>query len=114
MGLLGESRLGDRKVIVRELTVEEIRTWCESAAGRSSFHLVDSLFEDLDISISDIPSFSDLTAAELEGHGPSEFEPLIAKIREVNPRFFATWRRRLELIAGGIAPHPDLQKTLPD
>lgn len=114
MRLLGEAKLGDMTATVKELTVDEIRTWCESASARTSFHLVDGLFDDLDISIADIPFFTDLKADQLGGFGPSEFEPLIAKIREVNLRFFATWRRRLAMIAPGTAPLPDLQKTLLD
>lgn len=95
MRLLAEVPLGDRKVMVKELTLAEIRAWLEEAAQRLTVGLVDELFDDKDLSISDLPSFCDMAADQFEGFGPSELEPLVDKIREVNARFFVTWRRRL-------------------
>lgn len=95
MRKLAEASLGDRKVTVKELTLDEIDTWLNEAKNRVTVSLVDELFDDKDLTISDLPFFAEIKAEDLRGFAPSELEPLVDKIREVNARFFVTWQRRL-------------------
>ena len=64
------------------------------------------MFADQDVLVSDIPFFSDLSVEALKGLAPSEIEPLVTMIREVNARFFVTWRRRLAAVTGLPATAP--------
>lgn len=91
--IIREIKVGNRVVLVRELTVDELRAWM--AGHQIEADLVDTLFEDVDLSLADFPAFSDLTADEVGGLAPSQLEPVAALIREVNQRFFVTWQRRL-------------------
>lgn len=100
MRVIREIGVGESKVLVKELTLEELRAWLAESAKRATLDLVDELFADQDILVSDIPFFSDATAEVLEGLSPSEIAPLVAAIREVNERFFVIWRRRLAAVTG--------------
>ena len=96
MRVLREIDLGERKkVLVRELTLAELRVWLAEQAGKASVDIVDEVFPDADLRISDLPYFCDLSAEDLAGRSPSEIKPIIAAIREVNADFFPIWRRRL-------------------
>lgn len=100
MRVIREIGVGEKKALVKELTLAELRAWLEVASTRLSFDLVDELFSEQDLLVSDLPFFSDIEAESLEGLAPSEIDPLVAKIREVNQRFFVTWKRRLAEVAG--------------
>lgn len=95
MRVIREFDLGGRKVLVRELTMGELRAWLAEQAMKASADFVDELFAEEDLRISDLPHFCDLTPDELESRAPSELRPLISAIREVNADFFPIWRRRL-------------------
>ena len=100
MRVIQEITVGDAKVLVKELTLAELRAWLAESAGRTTLDLVDELFSEQDLLVSDIPFFSDISAEAIEGLAPSEMDPLVEKIREVNGRFFVTWKRRLEAVTG--------------
>lgn len=106
MRVIKEISIDDRKVLVKELTLEEIHAWLQQATQRMTLDLVDELFGDQDVMIPDIPSFSDISENDLRKLAPSEIAPLVAMIREVNARFFATWQRRLAESRAlmGVAP----------
>lgn len=95
MRVLREIALDGRKVLVRELTMAELRVWLSEQAGKPSADIVDELFPDDDLRISDLPFFCDLSQDDLAGYAPSEIKPIIAAIREVNADFFPIWHRRL-------------------
>jgi len=95
MRVIREIEVGGEKVLVKEMTLAELRAWLAEAASRLTVDLVDEVFADQDILVSDIPLFSDLKADSLKDLAPSEIEPLVSAIREVNSRFFVIWRRRL-------------------
>jgi len=83
---LGEVTVGGKKAVIRELTVSEIRAWLAAKSG-PVIDVVDAfLFEDL--ALSDIPMMSDISADEIDNLAPSQIDDVIAKIKEVNPRFF--------------------------
>jgi len=100
MRVIREIEVGGEKVLIKELTLAELRVWLAEAAGRLTVDLVDEVFADQDILVSDIPFFSDLNTEALKGLAPSEIEPLVTAIREVNARFFVIWRRRLAAVTG--------------
>ncbi len=93
MRVIREIKVGERAVLVRELTVAELRAWMERP--QAEVDLVDELFEDADLALADLPSFCDLTADEVAGLAPSELSPVVDAVREVNQRFFGIWQRRL-------------------
>lgn len=87
MRVIRELKL-DGKVIgqVKELTVDEIRAWLAGKTGGED--LVDAmLFEE--ISLSDIPVLTNLTADAVGALAPSEIDSLLPELKEVNARFFA-------------------------
>lgn len=106
MRVIREIEVGGEKVLVKELTLAELRAWLAEAASRLTLDLVDEVFADQDVLVSDIPFFSDLSVEALKGLAPSEIEPLVTMIREVNARFFVTWRRRLAAVTGLPATAP--------
>lgn len=97
---------GGGKVLIKELTLAEIRAWLAESAGRATLDIVDEIFGDQDLLLSDIPSFTDLAAERLDGLAPSEIAPLVAGIREVNAHFFVIWQRRLAEARGMTATAP--------
>ncbi|MBW5416110.1 MULTISPECIES: hypothetical protein [unclassified Pseudomonas] len=80
--------LDGKDIIVRELTVKEIR---ESVAREDYDLLSVRLFDDL--RISDIAAFTSLSAAEIEDMTPSQLEKVRGKIKEMNTHFFAMLAR---------------------
>ena len=93
----------NRRVVVRELDVSEIRAHLRRAA--ESFTLADGevdvagvlLFDG--ISFSDLQAMSDVNAEELGRLAPSEIKAIIAACREVNADFFGMKSRLLKLAA---------------
>lgn len=96
MRVIREIEVGGRKVLIKELTLGELRVWLASCVSRNQqYTVVDEVFADHDLLVGDIPEFCDLAAADLEGVAPSELAPVVQAIREVNERFFVIWRLRL-------------------
>lgn len=90
-----EIEVGNRKVVIVELTVAEIRAWLESKSADSP-DLVDSLlFEEA--SLTDVVAMTDLKAADIDGFTPSALDQVIAVCKEVNARFFAMRARLAEI-----------------
>jgi hypothetical protein len=85
MRIIKECDVAGQKVQVKELTVGEIRAWL---AGKTEpGDLVDSmLFEEL--SLSDLPVLTSLSAEAVEALTPAEIDAILPVIREVNGRFF--------------------------
>jgi hypothetical protein len=97
---------GGRKVLIKELTLGDLRAWLAECARSSTTDLVDEVFADQDLLVSDLPAFCDLATTDLEGLAPSEIAPVVQAIREVNERFFVIWRRRLAAVMGAPATPP--------
>lgn len=106
MRVIREIDASGRKVLIRELTLGDLRAWLAECAGRNTVDLVDEVFADQDLLVGDLPAFCDLTALEIEGMAPSEVAPVVQAIREVNERFFGIWRRRLAAVMGSPATPP--------
>ena len=85
--------IGDRKVVVRELTLEELRSWMEATVARKSLSPIDLMFLDDGLMVEDIPDFTDLSTADLGKLAPSDLEEVVKEIREVNGRFFSNLSR---------------------
>jgi len=83
-----EIKVESRTVIVRELTVAEVRAWVKSIeeGTRQIDPAGDALFDD--ITLGDIALMSDAPADWLAGFGPSVLDPLAALCKKVNPHFF--------------------------
>jgi len=93
--------LGERNVLLHELTVGEIRVWLLRLETSPGSGLLDvTLFED--ISISDLIEMSDLTEADVDGFTPSEIRQVIDAAKELNGDFFGM-RGRLARIGKLLA-----------
>jgi len=106
MRVIREVEACGRKVLIRELTLGDLRAWLAECARRGTVDLVDELFADQDLLVGDLAAFCDLSPVELEGMAPSEIAPVVQAIREVNERFFVIWRRRLAAVMGSPAIPP--------
>lgn len=86
-------------VVVRELAAAEIRAWLKDLASPDPAAEIDLadylLFEDEGLRVSDFLRLTDLEPVALWALLPSELEDLLAKSREVNPRFFTALGRVL-------------------
>lgn len=84
-------------VKVRELTVAEIRDWLKDLASTDPDREIDLadwlLFQDEGLRLADFRRMTDLSAADLEAMAPTELEALLARCKEVNPRFFTALAR---------------------
>lgn len=88
-----------RRVRVRELIVSEVRDWLQALATEDPDVAIDLadylLFEDAGIRLVDFARMTDLSSQDLESLAPSDLESVLAKCREVNPRFFRVLDRVL-------------------
>ena len=84
-----EMTLGDKSVIVRELTVLQVRDWlAEMQQPSTSRDPVDeALFPDC--SLTDLQRMTSLTAADIDQLRPSQLRQVIDLCKELNPSFFA-------------------------
>ena len=77
-----------REVIVRELTVAEVRDWLvEYETGQLGLDAVHALVWE-DFGLDDLARMSNTIVAELEDYTPTELEPLVIVCKELNPHFF--------------------------
>lgn len=83
-----ELMLGDVSVIVRELTVLQVRTWlAETISPNGQPDIVDQvLFSDC--SLEDLQRMTSLTREQIDQLRPSELRQVIALCKEMNPDFF--------------------------
>lgn len=92
--------LGGRSVMVRELSVAEVRDWLKDLASAHPDEEIDLadvlLFESEGLRLADFLRLTDLSPAELGALSvQTELEALLARCKEVNPRFFKALDRLL-------------------
>ena len=97
MALTRSVTVGERPVVVRELTVAEVRDWTVDVETGCAVDALRALVLD-DCGLDDLARMSDATAASLEDYAPSELAGLVAAARELNPHFF-----RVRAALGGVA-----------
>ncbi|CAD5377149.1 conserved hypothetical protein [Pseudomonas sp. OF001] len=87
-----ELSLDGAPVIVREMTVLQVREWLASATAERPLDLVgDGLFPAC--ALADLPRMTDLTPERIDSLRPSQLEQVIAACKELNPHFFAMTER---------------------
>lgn len=93
-----EVQLGERSVIVREMTVGDVRNWLAdvSADGALVNWVDDGLMGD--ISLRDLARMTSLKVEEMDAWRPSELQQVIDVARELNPHFFALRGRMLKAV----------------
>jgi hypothetical protein len=98
MRILKEIQVDGRRVMVKELTVSDIRAWLKDieTVGDGGTELVDTLLFD-DVALSDIVRMTDLAADDIVVLAPSELRIIIDACREVNADFFALRGRLAEI-----------------
>lgn len=89
-----------QKVLVRELTVKDLRGWLidfrnKAIAGLDGDGEIFSVDRDLfsDFSVDELFRFTDLTDEKIEDMRPSDLRKVIEAVKELNPDFFAMWGR---------------------
>lgn len=102
MRVVRELDLDGRKVVVKELTVAEIRAWLkEIEAGLQGGDVVGgALFED--ITFGDLMRFTSLSGAEIDALCPSQLRQVIDVAKEINSDFFLL-RGRMVVIGQVLA-----------
>jgi hypothetical protein len=110
MRVIREIKLDGQAICqVKELTVGDIRFWLASKTAPGD--LIDSeLFDE--ISISDIPVMTSLSAEQVEAMSPSEIDAILPVIREVNARFF-TMREKVVNIGHQILANQQKSESAP-
>lgn len=93
-----EIQLGERSVIVREMTVGDVRNWLAdvSADGALVNWVDDGLMGD--ISLRDLARMTSLKVEEMDSWRPSELQQVIDEARELNPHFFVLRGRMLKAV----------------
>ncbi|MDV3438728.1 hypothetical protein R0G64_04820 [Pseudomonas otitidis] len=93
-----EIQLGERSVIVREMTVGDVRNWLAdvSTAGALVGWVDDGLMGD--ISLGDLARMTSLKVDEMDAWRPSELQQVIEVARELNPHFFVLRGRMLKAV----------------
>lgn len=88
MALTHSVAVGSLTVLVRELTVREVRDWALKAEqGLIEVDAVAALALD-SASLQDIELMCDKTVADLEVFAPSELAAVVEVCRKLNPHFF--------------------------
>lgn len=95
-----ELTFGDISVIVREMTVLQVRSWISEDDQDGG--LVDVVFFP-DCSFSDIKRMSSLTDEQLNALRPSQLREVLEACKVLNPDFF-DFRSRVETMLKGAAP----------
>lgn len=76
-----------QSILVRELTVAEVRAWITETAAQSWRDPVHALaFADL--GLDELARMTDASVEELEQYAPSQLDPVMAVARRLNPHFF--------------------------
>ncbi|WJN60936.1 hypothetical protein [Pseudomonas sp. SO81] len=84
IGKVVNRRIGELDVVCRELTVGRLRALVTAASEMDVVH--DFLFEDL--RLCDLPTFTNLTLAQVDALPPSAVRVVIDGCREANADFF--------------------------
>lgn len=92
-----EIDIDGRKVIVRELTVAEVRYWMKDLE-RMREDTIDLVTEGImdNASLTDVVRMTDLAITDLDDMTPSEIDTIMATCREVNPHFFKLRQRLID------------------
>lgn len=95
-----ELMLGDKSVIVREMTVLQVREWVAALQQQSEQRdlVGEALFRDC--ALPDLQRMTSLTAADIDALRPSQIREVIALCKELNPDFFGL----MGLLVTGPAP----------
>ncbi|MGQ7957686.1 hypothetical protein ACUTAF_08215 [Pseudomonas sp. SP16.1] len=89
------TEIDGKDFIVKELTVAQLRSLIGS---RTEYEVLRcELYED--VYLHELPAFVDAELEDLEQLRPSQLDVLIAKVKEMNPRFF-------QMLARLKAPSP--------
>lgn len=83
-------QLGNRTVIVREMTVREVRDWLVSIETGTATVDPASEFVWDDCSLQDLARMTDCTTADFDEFAPTDLEPIRKIACELNPHFFRT------------------------
>ena len=105
MGITAEVKgvtAGGKPVVVREMTVAEIRAWLGGKTGGED--VVDSFLFD-ELSLPDLCQMSTLGMADIDQLAPSEISQVIAEAKKVNEDFFEM-RQRLVKIGQQVMTQP--------
>lgn len=88
-----ELMLGDKPVIVREMTVMQVRQWLADMQQLGDQR--DLIGEALlgECALSDLQRMTTLTAAAIDALRPSQLREVLAVCKELNPDFFGLMRR---------------------
>ena len=88
--------LNGRQIVIKELTLGEIRAWLASVVNQSEGgDVVDALlFEDFEPAA--LVRMTDLSLRDLDDYGPSDLRLLANAYREVNADFFAMRQRMVQ------------------
>ena len=83
-----ELMLGDVSVIVRELTVLQVRNWlAETVSPTGQPDIVDQILFS-DCSLGDLQRMTSLSLEQIDQLRPSDLRKVIALCKELNPDFF--------------------------
>jgi len=89
MGNSTQVEVAGKEVICRELTVAGVRKLISDDGDTDLAN--NYLFEDM--RLSDIPSFTNLKAKDVEALRPSEIDEVVSACKKANPHFFAMLAR---------------------
>lgn len=83
-----ELMLDGKSIIVREMTVMQVREWMTALQHQSEQRdlVSEALFADC--SLADLQRMTSLTAADIDALRPSQVREVIALCKELNPDFF--------------------------
>jgi len=91
-----ELKAGGLSVIVRELNVQNVRTWLQDLAEKTSYDFVDEWLIN-DISVTDIKRMCTLKDEDIDQLTPTQLEAVAAVCKELNPHFFGLLAKAREL-----------------
>lgn len=83
-----ELQVGSQSVIVREMTVQQVRAFLQDAAQGGAVDVVDAMLLG-DCELNTLKRMCTLTDEQIDQLKPSELQAVKAKCQELNPDFFA-------------------------
>lgn len=109
-------QIDGKSILLRELTVADIRNWLAAlaVADDAPVDLADVLlFEDAGLRVGDFARLTNLSPEAIAALTPAALEQVLAKSREVNPRFFLALGRVLALGRMSIQQRPSPTSSAP-